>query len=181
MNSNDFKAMFKYKLVTALTLAPALGVMILSTVYQLLGSSLYGVNKTPSILMGWLTVITVLGSVALAVIYDRAFTTSFFTVLFGLGFVSYIIVTASGSTSVLNDSFFDMLLAVFILPVLSYISIFEKLKGDPYIPTLITALLLALISGGASAYITVKRKKREKELEKQADPRPTDSSRRKIR
>ena len=104
-------------------LAPCLSVMILSVVYQSVNPSKYALESTPGLALGWITVITVVAAIVLAVMYKKTFVTLAIAVLFGLAALSYGIVILAGTTNVLEDGFFDMLLSVFVLPVISYIEI----------------------------------------------------------
>ncbi len=176
-----FDAVFKDKLVTALMLAPTLSVMILSVVYQSLSSSQIALAKEPGIVLGWLSLVTVLGALVLAVMYNKVFATMALSLLYGLSAISYGIVIINGTTDVLNDGFFDMLLSVLVLPVISFISVTGRGSGAGNVLPLIIAVFITALSVAATVYIVKKHKKKEKELAKEAEARKARNSRRKVR
>lgn len=176
-----FDSAFKDKFVTAFMLAPALSVMILSVVYQSFSSTKVALASEPGVVLGYLTLITVLAAIILAVMYNKTFVTLTLSLLFGLASVSYGIVIISGTTDVLDDGFFDMLMSVFVLPVISYISVTGVGSGKPHILPLIISVVITGISIGATVYIVKKQKKAEEERERKAEARKSRNSRRKIR
>lgn len=176
-----FDRAFKDKFATAFMIAPALSVMILSVVYQSFSSTKVALDETPGIALGWLTLLTVAAAIVLALMYNKTFVTLVFSLLFGLASVSYGIVIISGTTDVLEDGFFDMLMSVFVLPVISYISVTGVADGTSRIVPLIISVLITAASIGATVYIVKKIKKAEKERERKAEARKSDNSRRKVR
>jgi hypothetical protein len=176
-----FDRAFKDKLTTALMIAPALSVMVLSVIYQSLSPSDVAYSRTPGVVLGWMTLITVIAEIVLSAMYNKTFVTLTFSVLFGLSSVSYGIVIINGTTSVLEDGFFDMLISVFVLPVVSFISATGVGNGTPQFVPLIVSLLITGASIGATVYIVKKLKKEEEERERKAEARKSRNSRRKIR
>lgn len=160
---NYIKNVLKDRFVTALTIAPALAVMLLSSAYQLLGSSIQGIVKTPMLVMGWLSIIAVIGSVALAVVHQRAFTTTALALLFGMGFFCYLSFAVNGTTDIMADGFFEMLMLALSIPLWSYMSVSMSFADPPYVPALVIAGTLTALSIAATVYIFMKRKKRTEE------------------
>ncbi len=175
-----FDRAFKDKFVTALILAPTLSVMILSVIYQTVNSSLISIGSVPGIALGWLTLVAVAASLTLAVIHNKSFVTMFLSVLFVFSSVSYGIVLVSGTANVLEDGFFDMLISVFVLPVISFMSVTGVGGKGPHIAPLIISVLVMAASIGSTVFIHIKRKKAEKESEREAEARKSDNRRRKV-
>lgn len=159
MEKNNFGTIFKDKLVTALTAAPALAVMIISAVYQTLASATPGISQDLPFAMGCVTLITVAASLVLAIMYGRIFTTNIFAVLFGLGFLSYLAVFTSGTTDIASDDFFQLITLVLTIPLWSYMPVAARISENSALPALVIAGLITLISIGGSIYITHKNKR----------------------
>ncbi len=176
-----FDRAFKDKFATAFMLAPALSVMILSVVYQSFSSTKIALDPAPGVALGWMTLIIVAAAIVLAVMYNKTFVTLALSLLFGLASISYGIVIISGTTDVLEDGFFDMLMSVFVLPVISFISVTGVGSGKPHILPLIISLVITAASIGATVYIVKKLKKAEEERARKAQARKSDNSRRKVR
>ncbi len=176
-----FDRVFKDKFVTAFMLAPALSVMILSVVYQSFSSTKIALDATPGIALGWLTLLTVVAAIVLAVMYNKTFVTLALSFLFGLASVSYGIVIISGTTDVLEDGFFDMLMSVFVLPIISFISVTGVENGKPHVIPLIVSLIITAAAIGATVYIVKKLKKAEEERARKAEAHKSGNSRRKVR
>ena len=177
----SFDRALKDKFATAFMIAPALSVMILSVVYQSFSSTKIALDETPGIALGWLTLLTVAAAIVLAVMYNKTFVTLAFSLLFGLSSVSYGIVILSGTTDILEDSFFEMLMSVFVLPVISYISVTGVSDGVSRAVPLVISLVITAASIGATVYIFKKIKNAEKERERKAEACKSDNSRRKVR
>ncbi len=176
-----FNHALKDKLATAFMLAPALSVMILSVVYQSFSSTKIALASEPGIALGWLTLITVIAAIVLAVMYNKTFVTTALSLLFGLASVSYGIIIASGTTDILEDSFLEMLMSVFVLPIISFMSVAGTETKQAHIWPLIISLLITAVSIGATVYIVKKIKKAEMERERKAEARKSGNSRRKVR
>ncbi len=176
-----FDRAFKDKFMVAFMLAPALSVMILSVMYQSFSSTKIALASEPGVVLGWLSLITVFGALALAVMYNKTFVTLAISLLFGLASVSYGIVMISGTTDILDDGFFDMLLSTFILPIISFISLTGRGDGSPHPMPLIIAIIITAVSIAATVYIIKKQKKLEAERAKKAEACKSDNRRRKVR
>ena len=159
------KNALKERVITALTIAPALSVMLISSAYQLLGSSLYGIKNGPMIAIGWLSIIAVLGSIALAVVHKRAFTSTVLALLFGAAFFCYLSFALNGTTDIMADGFFEMLMLALSIPIWSYMSVSMSFANPPYVPSLIIAGVLTALSIAASVYI-IRKKKRDEKFER---------------
>ncbi len=160
MDKNKFDTFLRDKLVTALTAAPALAVMVISAIYQSLASTTPGISRDLPFAMGCVTLLTVAASLILAVMYGKIFTTNIFAVLFGLGFVSYLAVVINGTTDIASDDFFQLITLVLTIPLWSYMPVAEKMSDTSYIPALIIAAAITLLCIGGSVYITFKNKRR---------------------
>lgn len=176
-----FDRALKDKFATALMLAPALSVMILSVVYQSFSSTKIALASEPGIALGWLTLITVVAAIVLAVMYNKTFVTTALSLLFGLASLSYGIIIANGTTDILEDSFFEMLMSVFVLPIISFMSVAGTESEQAHIWPLVISLLITAISIGATLYIVKNIKKAEMERERKAEARKSGNSRRKVR
>lgn len=158
----SFKTVFKEHLITALTLAPALSVLILSAVYQgIVRLSGYEVSFGAPLILGWLTVLSLLASTVLAVVLRRRFTTLFFSVLFTLCFIFSALFYANGTTDLLSDSFFEAIMLVFTLPSYAYMSVSSSLSSVPAIPSLILTGMLMLANIGATVFLFYEGRHRE--------------------
>ncbi len=175
-----FDRVFKDKFATAFMLAPALSVMILSVIYQSFSSTNVALDATPGVALGWLTLLTVVAAIALAVMHNKTFVTLALALLFGLASVSYGIVIISGTTDVLEDGFFDMLMSVFVLPIISFISVTGVENGKPHVLPLIISLIITAASIAATVYIVKKLKKAEEERVRKAEARKSRNSRGKV-
>lgn len=176
-----FDRAFKDKFATALMLAPALSVMILSVIYQSFSSTKIALDSTPGVVLGWLTLMTVAAAIILAVMYNKTFVTLATSLLFGLASISYGIVIISGTTDVLEDGFFNMLMSVFVLPIISFISVTGVEDGKSQILPLVISILITGVSIGATVYIAKKLKKAERDRVRKAEARKSNNSRGKVR
>ena len=176
-----FDRAIKDKLITAVMIAPALSIMILSVIYQTLSPMDIAYSRTPGVVLGWMTLIVVAATIVLAALYNKTFVTLAFSILFGLATLSYGIVIINGTTNVLDDRFFGMLISVFILPVESFISATGVGSGAPHFVPLIVSLLITVASIGATVYIVKKLKKEEEERARKAEARKSGNRRRKVR
>ncbi|MBO5040564.1 MAG: hypothetical protein J6D09_05655 [Clostridia bacterium] len=176
-----FDRALKDNLITAVMIAPSLSIMILSVIYQSLSTTDIAYSRAPGVVLGWMTLIVVAATIVLAAMYNKTFVTLAFSLLFGLASVSYGIVIASGTTSVLEDGFFDMLISVFILPIVSFISATGVGSGTPHAVPLIISVVITGASIGATVYIVKKLKKEEEERERKAEARKSGDRRRKVR
>ncbi len=176
-----FDHALKDKFVTALMLAPVLSVMIFSVVYQSFSSTKVALDATPGVVLGWLTLLTVVAVTVLAVMYNKTFVTLAISMLFGLASLSYGIVIISGTTDVLEDGFFDMLMSVFVLPVISFISVTGVESGKPHALPLVISVIITAMAIAATVYIVKKLKKEEEERDRKAEARKSRNSRGKVR
>ncbi len=176
-----FDRALKDKLITAVMIAPSLSIMILSVIYQSLSTTDVAYSRAPGVVLGWMTLIVVAATIVLAIMYNKTFVTLAISLLFGLASLSYGIVIASGTTNVLEDGFFDMLISVFILPVVSFISATGVGNGSPHVIPLIVSLVITGASIGATVYIVKKLKKEEEESVRKAEARKSRNSRGKVR
>ncbi|MBQ7780174.1 MAG: hypothetical protein IJ404_06730 [Clostridia bacterium] len=176
-----FDRALKDKLITAVMIAPALSIMILSVMYQSLSTTDIAYSRQPGVVLGWMTLTVVAATIVLAAMYNKTFVTLAFSILFGLASLSYGIVIINGTTNVLDDGFFDMLISVFILPVVSFISATGVGSGAPHFVPLIVSLLITGASIGATVYIVIKLKKAEEERVRKAEASKSGDRRRKVR
>ena len=158
----SFKTELCERIRTALTLAPSLSVLILSAVYQsVMQLSGYPIDRGIPLLLGWLTVFSVLASTLLGTVLKRRLTTLFLTVLFGLCFLFSAMFYLAGTTDLLSDAFFESVMLVFTLPSYAYMSVADSLSSVPAVPSLILSGLLFVVNLGASTYLICEEKHRD--------------------
>lgn len=163
MKLQELKNDIKGRLVTALTAAPALSVVLISAVYQLMLGSPYLIYYGNPLIMGYMTFVAIAGSLALSLIYRRTFTPVLMSVLFALCFTSNLIFILNGTTDVLADGFFEMILLIFYLPSWSYMSVAASISFDFSLPLLIITAILSLIClvVGIAVFVLNKKEKRK--------------------
>ena len=158
------KPFFKTKageaLGNALLIAPALAVLILSSLYcfgrEASGGTL---GDGFSLVLAFLTAAAVLASVLLGVIWDRPVIPLLFAVLFWLCFVSRLIFLTAGTTDPVEDAFFQMVLIVLSFPAFSFQPLSE-LFADPSAASLVTSGVLAVLCTAAYAIPAVTARKK---------------------
>lgn len=165
INKERVKKTFKDKLITALTIAPSLAVMLLSAVYNLAVESMgMNIDSAVPIMMSCLTLFTALASTVLAVVYKRRFTTVFFAVIFMLCFLCYLGFYGSGTTDIYADAFFEMFMLILSVPVWSYMPLAMRIAPNQGMMALFITAILVLINTAVSIWLTVS-EKRGKKLE----------------
>ena len=158
----DFRQEWKERLITALTLAPTLAVLVLSAVYQsVVQWAGYGVSNGVSLVLGWLSILAVVASCAMAVVWKRRLTAWFLAVLFGLCFAVSLAFAVNGTTDLFDDAFFEAVMMALALPSYAYLSVAASLSSVPMIASLILSGLLSVVNLGGAVYLTVKEKSRE--------------------
>lgn len=158
--SIDWKASLKERLLTALMVAPTLAVVLLSAAYQLTAQSAsYKLGMDLPLLLGVLSLLALVASTALGTVHGRVFVTSFLGLLFTLTFFCELSFYMSGTTDLVTDSFFEMLMLIFSLPAWSYMSVSACFSEVPAVPSLVITAVLALINVGMTAVIQIRRRK----------------------
>lgn len=150
----------KRRILTALMAAPTLAVMLLSAVYQL-AAELTGFDVSAGIplMLGILTVLAILASTVLGLVWKKRLPLALFTVIFWLCFFSYLGIVISGTTDFVADRFFQALTVIFSFPVFSYMSVAALFgKGMP-VAVLILTGLFAVLNTAAIVWLTVKGRK----------------------
>ncbi len=161
INKEQTKKTFKDKLITALTIAPSLAVMLLSAVYNLAVESLgINMNSFVPIMMSCLTLFTVTASTVLAVVYKRRFTTVFFAVIFLLCFSCYLVFYCLGTTDIYADAFFEMCMLILSVPIWSYMPLSMRISPNQGMAALVITAMLVLVNTAASVWLTVVRKRK---------------------
>ncbi len=157
---SNFKQEMKSRLVTALTIAPTLAVMLLSAVYQLAAELTgFGLSVGLPLLLGVLTLLAFFASLVLGIVWEKRFTPTFFAVLFWLCFGSYLSIVISGTTDLLADSFFEAMTLVFSLPVWSYMSVVSHGGDSVAVAALVLTAVLALLNTGVAIWLFVKERR----------------------
>ncbi len=152
------KSRLKSDLFTALMVAPTLLVVVLSAVYQLLADLTgFGVTEGLPLVLGILTVLTLLSTTVLGVIWERRFPPALLAVIFWLCFFSYLGVVVSGTTDFVVDHFFEALTLVFCFPVFSYMSLAALFGEGVSVASLIMTGLFAALNTAVPLYLTIKR------------------------
>lgn len=156
----NMKSEWKNRLLTALIVAPTLAVMLLSAIYQLAaGLTGFGVTVGLPLMLGVLTVLALLASTVLGVVWDKRLPLALLTVIFWLCFFSYLGIVVSGTTDFVTDSFFEALTIIFSFPVFSYMSVATLFGNSASIAALIMTGLFAALNTAAIVWLTVKRRR----------------------
>lgn len=165
MNGSVLKSRLKNGIITALIAGPSLALVIISAVYQLLVSEATGrINNGLSVVMGVMVLIAVAASLLLSVIYRKKAVPVVFATVFAMSFICYFAFTVSGMTDIADDSFFEMLMLIFSLPITSYMSVPSALGVSGNAALLVISFLIAAVSTFLAVYI-------EKNNQKGADRR----------
>lgn len=154
--------MIKERFITALTVAPALSVVLISAIYQLMLGSPYLLSYGAPLVLGYVTFIAIIGSLVLAVVYRRAFTPVILSVLFGLCFVCNLVFITSGTTDLLSDGFFEMIMLVFSLPSWSYMSVASSISYNATVPALVITGVVTVVCLAVSVVVFLLNKKENK-------------------
>lgn len=158
--TTDWKGLLKDRFLTALTVAPSLGVMLLSAIYQLtFGGDALSLSRGLPLLLGWLSLLSFAATTVLALVYRRRFVTVLLSLLFVLAFVCYLGFYLSGTTDLVSDGFFELLMLVFSLPLWSYMSVAVSIAKASAVPSLVITALLAVLNVAATAFVCVAEKK----------------------
>lgn len=183
MKNNTMKFNFKDKLISALIIAPTLAVMLISAVYQIFASQSGLIKSGLSISMSVLTAVSIAAGIVLAVLYSKEIVPIIYALLFGLGFICYLVFTLSGTTDVAEDAFFEMMMLIFSLPLMSFMSIPPLFEADREVVFLVLSGLITVVSIASAIYIVIKDKKEleRKKNEEKAKAEMPDSRRRKVR
>ena len=150
----------KRRFLTSLIAAPTLAVMLLSAVYQL-AAELTGFDLSAGIplMLGFLTILAILASTVLGVVWKKRLPLALFAVIFWLCFFSYLGIVISGTTDFVADRFFQALTVVFSFPVFSYMSVAALFGQGMPVAALILAGLFAVLNTGAIVWLTLKKRK----------------------
>ena len=163
MNSNHKGTFFLEKILTALTVAPTLAVVIFSAAYYLMCSSLGQKSDDMfAVILACLSLLTLAASTTLALLYKRKFVTVFLSAVFFVCFIFYLIFTVSGTTNVFSDTFFEKLMIIFAFPVSSYYALAAKLFGSgAQIASLVITGIISAVNIVSSVIISKAGKKNE--------------------
>ena len=173
----------KERLISALIVAPTLSVMLISAIYQLLASQSGLLGSAFSISMSFITAISLAAGIVLSVLHNKEIVPIIYALLFGLGFVCYLIFSMTGTTNVAEDFFFEMLMLIFTLPLMSFMSFSSLLGLDKNAVLLVVSGLITVISILSAVYIVIKEKKELERIknEEKAKAEKSDRRRRKVR
>ena len=152
----SFKQRVKNALITALSVAPALAVMLISAVYNLTARAAgYGLTVWLPLLMGILTVLSLLASTVLGAVLRRRMTALLLAVLFWLCFFCYLGFALAGTTDLAEDAFFETVMMIFSLPVWSYMPIAELFGSGAETAALCLTALPAVLNTASAVYLSV--------------------------
>lgn len=165
MKNNFLKFDLKSNLISAFIIAPTLAVMLISTVYQMFASQSGLIKSGFSLSMSLLTAVAITAGLVLAVVNSKHIVPIVYALIFGLGFVSYLIIVISGTSNVAEDAFFEMMMLIFTLPLMSFMSIPSVLSVDRAPALLVISAIITAISITVAIYIVIK-EKREAERRK---------------
>ena len=151
---------FKEHLYAALMVAPTLAVVLISAAYQLTAQNAsYKLGMDLPLLLGVFSLLSLLASTVLAVVHERGFVSSLLALLFALTFLSELSFYLSGTTDLVSDNFFEMLMLIFSLPAWSYMSVSTCLGSVPAVPSLVITGLLVFFNVGATVWIVIRKRK----------------------
>ena len=165
MKNNFLKFDLKSNLISGFIIAPTLAVMLISTVYQMFASQSGLIKSGFSLSMSLLTAVAITAGLVLAVVNGKHIVPIVYALIFGLGFVSYLIIVISGTSNVVEDAFFEMMMLIFTLPLMSFMSIPALLSVDRAPALLVISAIITAISITVAIYIVIK-EKREAERRK---------------
>ncbi len=162
IDKEKVKSQFKDKLLTVLLIAPTLSILLFSTIYNLsVGMFGNNINSETPIMMSVLTIIAIISSFVLSVIYNKRFVLIVFSVLFILCFICYLGFYNAETTDIYADGFFEMLMLILSIPVWSYMPLATAISENTAIPALIITAIIAIISLLAIIFLIVKEKRGE--------------------
>jgi L-asparagine transporter-like permease len=118
--------------------------------------------------MSLLTAVAICGGLVLSIVYGKHIVPMVYALLFGLGFISYLVIVISGTSDVVDDVFFEMIMLIFTLPLMSFMSIPAVLGADRATALLIIGGFITAISVAVAVYIVINTK-REEERKKQEE------------
>jgi hypothetical protein len=169
--------------ITAVMTAPTLAIVLISAAYQLMLSEATGrVSSIQSVVLGVLSLVAVAASLTLGVVYKRKAVAVALATVFGLGFVCYLAFTVSGTTNLADDSFFEALMLILSLPLMSFMSLSDSLGADKNVVLLVLSAVITAASVTSTVLVYKMEAKERAELEKRkAEAEKSDSGRRKIR
>ena len=183
MKDNFLKFNLKDRLIGALIIAPTLAVMLMSATYQLFASQSGLIESGLAIAMSLITAASIAAGIVLSILYSKEIVPIIYALLFGLGFVCYLVITVSGTTNVAEDAFFEMMLLIFTLPLMSFMSLPHLFNADRAVILLIISAIITAASVTAAIYIVIKEKKEAERIknEEKAKAEMSDRRRRKVR
>ncbi|MBQ4064638.1 MAG: hypothetical protein IJD10_00915 [Clostridia bacterium] len=149
----NYRADLKHGLLTALTVAPGLSVMLLSGIYQV-SAEFSGYGGATPVLLGLLALLAVLASSVLAVIWRKPLGLAMWALLFWLCFISYFGICVSGSADWFSDPFFQAMTLVFAFPVSSYLPLIGGLGDYTAAAALLLTGVLAILPTVAAVWLT---------------------------
>lgn len=144
---NPFDKSIREGFITALMTAPTLAIVLISAAYQLMLSEATGrVSSIQSVILGLLSLVAVAASLTLGAVYRRRAVPTVIAAVFGLGFICYLAFTVSGTTNLADDSFFEALMLVLSLPLMSFMSLSSSFGADKNVVLLIISAVITVAS-----------------------------------
>ena len=169
---------------SALIISPVLAIMIFSGIYQLMTQSNSAIKTGFPLLMGVLTLVSIAISLLIAFVLRKNIVPIIYALLFGLGFVCYLIMYMQGTTDIVDDSFFEMIMTILVFPLWSYMSVASAISDNTVAPFLSISAVITVVCVILAVIITIIRN-RENEIARQqkqeAENRQSNNRRRKIR
>lgn len=161
----NLKSNAKRNMIVALTVAPALAVMLISSVYNISAGSIDGqLTASEPVLLSLLTLLAVSGSAALAVIYGIKPTLAFFAAVFLICFAFYLSFFIKGENMINGDAIFENPALIFVIPVWSVMPICALIAGNNRsFAALAVVFLLFLINLGLFIRLYVKERREQRD------------------
>ena len=183
MKEKLVKFNLKDKLVSSLIIAPTLAVMLISATYQLFASQSGLIESGLAIAMSLITAVSIAAGIVLSILYSKELVPTIYALLFGLAFVCYLVITLSGKSNVAEDAFFEMMMLIFTLPLMSFMSLPPLLNADRAVILLIISAIITAASIASVVYIVIKEKREAERIknEEKAKAEMPDRRRRKVR
>ena len=155
-----FETRIGHAVETALMIAPTLAVLLLSAIFCFLTEA-SGVRLSGGfpLVLGVLTLASLIASTALGLARERPLVPALFAVLLWLCFISRWIILASGTSDPAEDAFFQMILLIFSFPAFSFQAVSELFPDAGAASLVVTALLALLNTAAAVIPIAIARKK----------------------
>ncbi len=146
MKKQALKKALKKNALTALIISGSLAPMLISAI-ACLGRGIigYATVNTATVILSVASLLSATAASVIAFLSENRFSAAFFSVIWGLCAVCYLIFMISQTTDVLSDAFFESLMLVVALPVWSYMPLLSGIFGASGQAAGIAAIVISFI------------------------------------